>query len=1210
MIHKLFLRTYMKMALLILCLSVAFSTVGWTSTGYAADIEAPQNLIATERTHDSVTLSWDLVDGVSSDDGYNVWNATTGDWLAWAGAPPKVIGGLSAETEYSYYVTPGRENDKKSNIVTVKTDPADPNAYPKPPLSPPHNLKITDITDTSVTLSWGGSPSANGYDMYVNGGWKAGIWDGSNTYTFPVGAATVTGAVYTFEVAAQLMPAVSAKSNSVTLTWGQLQAPQDLKIVTATRTTASLGWALTPGATGYDIFLNDALVGSSESNRYVATGLTEGQAYKAKVVAKNKLWQSPASNEKTVVPGSDYNIVTYYTSWSVYERDYDPSDMDVAQITHINYAFADLCWRGFGSGGLACQNEDIPLQADYVFDGEIVVGDQEVDLRNMANLRSIRTQHPHLNLMVSVGGWSWSKNFSNMAATEETRRAFANSAVEYLREYRLDGLDIDWEYPVEGGLESNSRSPDDKKNFVLLIQTVREALDAAGSVDNKYYLLTIASAQSDAFVANADLARSSEYLDFINIMTYDYAGTWENLAHHNAPLYHDKNHPKASAPRNNVSAAALGHLNGGIPHHKLVLGVPFYGFGLIGCPPNGQYAACEGGTIPSGEQFGTWEPYAFAFFDIEDNYLNKNGYVRYWNEAAKVPYLYNKEKQRFISYDDEESMMYKASLIKTLNLAGVMSWDVSQDRNRTLSSQLARDLSVSGAVYSPAVAAPSNLTVKSIGSNSARVAWEASKDASGYDVLAGHTWIGYTTQTEYDVPNLTPSTAYKIQVIAVRRDGDKLKGVSTASSINLTTSSGISGYSGGGGGGGGSPAHDPNGTAEPGTNPLKAKISMEGSKAIFTLDIAQAVKSIQASSFTTSQIVVSTDAAKTETLIAKEVIQAIVAKGEQASLSLIVNQVEYRILVKALKLADNIVSVRITMQAPDRQVTDDFKSAARANGITVLVDPLEFIVATLASDGKAIVIESFGSTYVSRIFKINQTAIHTERATGVVYVPGNKAIYSVPTIFTKGSDGTVKAELKRTGNSIYAIVESNPSFPDANSPWAKQDIESAASKFIVSGASKAEFGAKHNITRAEFVSIIVKALGILPVAQSSPFKDVNDETKFADEIIAAWKLGFIKGKSADAFDPTGFITRQEMAAVLAKAMAYAGYANKSDLSVLASYADGAQISAFAKESMAIMVSSKIMNGVSPTKLDPLSKVTKEQATVTAMRMLRALNLSN
>ncbi|QJD87251.1 glycosyl hydrolase family 18 protein [Cohnella herbarum] len=1194
---------------------------------FAVEILPPQQFTAVEVTANSVTFTWNRVEGLNSENndpdyGYDLWNAATGDWRKWLGSSPTAdnanvltgtYGGLLADTEYSFYLTPGKKtpsddhSTKKSAIVTIKTAPGDPNAEPKPPLAPPHNLRVTDVTESGITLKWTGSPGANGYDMYITGGNPsyAGIWDGSNSYTFPVSPATVVGAVYTFEVAAQNLPAVSVRSNPVKIAWGQLQAPQDLQIVTATRTTASLGWAPTPGATSYDIFRNDEFIGTSDSNRYVSSGLTEGESYSFKVVAKNRLWQSPPSSETTVVPGGDYNLITYYTSWSVYERAFQPTDIDTSKLTHINYAFSDLCWKGYGSGGVKCQNEDIPLQKDYVFDGEMVIGDQEVDLQNMETLRTIRAQRPHLNLMVSVGGWSWSKNFSNMAKTEETRRAFANSAVKFLREYRLDGLDIDWEYPVEGGLESNARGPEDKENFLLMVRTVREALDAAGSTDDKYYLLTIASAQSDAFVANADLAHSSAYLDFINIMTYDYSGTWEALAHHNAPLYHDGKHPKSSAPRNNVSAAAEAHLNGGVPSYKLVLGVPFYGIGWLGCPPNGQYLTCEGGAIPEGESFGTYESRAFDFDDIEANYLNKNGYVRHWNEAAKVPYLYNSEKRRFITYDDEQSMMYKTSLIKSLNLAGAMSWDISQDGNKTLSTVLARDLPITGTVNSE-VEAPKNILAKSIGNTSIQIKWDASSNVSGYDVLAGHTWIGYTTQTEFNIPGLTPNTAYRIKVIAVRKDGDTLKGVSSASNIDLKTANLISGS---GGGGGGSPATDPNGKGDPAANPLKAKVTKEGNKAIFSLDTAEAVKSIQASKATTSQIAVNTDAEKSEALVAMEVIDAIAAKGEQANLSLIVNQVEYRIPIKALKLGSDIASLRITLQAADPTITADFKAESLAQGFKIITNPWEFKIEALTSGGKATEIEDFGNVYVSRFFKISDSGIHKERATGIVYTPGNKKVYPVPTLFAASSDGTIIAELKRTGNSIYAIVESAaPDFADTNLKWAKPDIEKAVAKMIASGVSQDAFGSKSEITRAEFVSIVVKALGLVPGVQKSPFKDVNDRTKFAEDIITAVKYGFIQGRSADVFDPSGPITRQEIAAVLEKAMTFGGIANTAELNVLTPYADRSDVSGFAVNSLAFMVDRKILTGVTPTKLAPLSKVTKAEATVTAMRMLRALKL--
>ncbi|TVX95945.1 glycosyl hydrolase family 18 protein [Cohnella terricola] len=1177
----------------------------------AAEIEAPQNLKVDSFTHNSVTLSWDLVDGITSVEGYNVWNAATGDWKAWVGAPPKEIGGLSPETEYSFYVTPGKENGKKSNVVTVMTAPDDPSQRPKPPLTPPLHLKITDVTENGITLGWIGSPGANGYDVSVNGQWKGGVWDGSDSYTFPIAETTVTGAVYTFTVAAQNLPDVSKDSNPVKLTWGQLEAPRDMKIVTATRTTASLGWAATPGATGYEIYRDGELIGTSDSNRYVATGLTEGQSYAFKAVAKNRLWRSPDSAEVIVVPGGHYNIVTYYTSWSVFDRGFMPEDIDVSQITHINYAFSDLCWRGYGSTGVACKNADIPLQARDVFDGEIVVGDQDVDLRNLAALRARKADNPNLNLIVSVGGWSWSGNFSNMAKTEETRRAFADSAVDFVREYRLDGLDIDWEYPVEGGVDTNSRSPEDKENFVLLMKTIREAFDAAGSVEGKYYLLTIASAQSDEFVVNADLARSADYLDFINIMTYDYSGTWEPLAHHNAPLYYDKNHPKATGPRWNVAGGVRGHLKGGVPAYKLVLGLPFYGKGWLNCPSPGQYQTCEGGTIPPGEKFGTWEDYAFDYTDVEDNYVNKNGYIRYWNEAAKVPYLYNNENKRFISYDDEESILYKASLVRSLDLAGVMSWDISGDRNKTLTTRLVRDLPTNGSLASGTLTAPRSLMLASIGSTAANIAWEASPGATGYDVFADNAWIGNTTNTEFSITNLNPSTAYRVQVLALIKEGGRTTAVSAAAVLDVTTTAPRPSSGGGGGGGGASTEPDTTGIGDPAANRLKAKVARDGNKATVTLQTADAVKSIRDSEAKKSQIVVVTDAEIVETIMAKEIIQAIAGKGTGGTLSLLVNGVELSVPAEAFKLGETVANVRITIQPPGEDIAAQFRAAAKARNAQIISGPLEFKIEVLDSANKSSQMEDFKSGEASRIFKLNaDPKVDPDLATGAIYLRDRKTYRHVPTLFAAHSDGSVSAELKRSGSGIYGVVQSNPSFLDTNQTWAAQDIKQAAAKGIAFGDSPNVFGAKQDITRGELVSIIVNGLGIVPDSAKSPFKDVGDGTKYAEEIAVAWKLGLIKGKSADAFDPMGLITRQELATVLEQAMAFVGVANRTDPAALTPFKDRADIAPFAQGAMALMTERKILNGVSETKLAPLATVTKAQATVSVMRMLRTLNLTD
>lgn len=1174
--------------------------------------EAPKNLRVVDITHNSATLEWDFLEDYHD---IQIYNAVTGAWIAWGNFNTRTLS-LTPETEYSIYIVWEWDKVKqeyKSNVVTFRSL-EDTTEYEEPPLQPPSYLKVNDVTDDSVTFHWGASPEATGYDFYVNGERIDGTLGNSATsVTYAPAGGLEIGKSYTFEVGAQKEAdgdvLTSAKSNEVTITWGKLEAPQDLQVVTATRSAATFGWAPVPGATSYDIYQDNALVDNSESNRYLATGLTEGQPYSYKVVAKNSLWESEKSEEVKVVPGSNYNIVTYYMSWAANpsQRNFMPSDLDISQITHINYAFSDLCWKKVGSTPRACQNEDIPLQSDYVHNGEMIIGDPEVDFDNFRAFAEIKDRNPQLKLMISVGGWSWSNHFSNMAATEITRRTFANSVVKFLREYGFDGVDIDWEYPVEGGEDDNSRSPADKENFTLMAQAVREALDAAGSEDGKYYLQTIASGQGDNFVVNADLANSVKYLDFINIMTYDYSGSWENLAHHNAPLYHDKNHPLETASRTNVEGGALGHLNGGVPKHKLVLGVPFYGKGWQGCPADGQYQTCTGPTPP-----GSWEGGIYDFWHLENNYVNKNGYVRYWNEAAKVAYLYNNEKQIFITYNDKSSMTYAASLVKSLDIAGVMSWDSSGDRNKTLSTRLVRDLPIDGKVNAEALAAPQQLSVASRNANSIQLKWNASEGATGYEVYVNKQLAGTTNGTQYTVSSLAPSTNYNIYVLAVDRDGDDIRRVSIAS--NEVRTSTVSPPSSGGGsssGGGGStttpPAKETPKPADPAKDQLETKITKDGDKLIVTLPTEAAVKTIDGSKATTFRVVVSDEAGQVEVIVTKEILAAIAEKGEQAALTIIANGVEYTIPVHAIPRSTDI---KITIGSPSQSIIDLIYELAKKKGLKLLVSPLEFKIEQLHPDQTTTEISNFGKYDVSRVFKINAKGLNKNRTTGAFYLPGMNDFRSVPTLFDKNSDGTVPVELKHKGNGIYIIAESGFNFQDVTMEWARKDVEGAVAKLIVSGDSVNEFGVKRSSTRAEIASMLVRALGIVPDETGSTFTDVDAQSEYAKDIEAAKKIGLIKGRTETTFDPNGLVTRQEMAVMLANAMVYAGKANDANPASLDRFEDRSAISSYATASLALMVEQQIILGVSDTKLDPRSNITKAQAAVTVMRTLRALGLTN
>jgi chitinase len=338
-----------------------------------------------------------------------------------------------------------------------------------------------------------------------------------------------------------------------------------------------------------------------------------------------------------------------------------------------------------------------------------VLGDYAADPANLTNLVALKSVNPNLKVVMSVGGWSWSNQFSNMAATAATRTNFINSTIALMRQYKLDGLDIDWEYPTSVGVpctaSATCQRSADKTNFVTLAQSLRSAFDSAGATDGKHYMLTIAAGAGSDYVE--DLSGSSAWiknlsasLDWINIMTYDFHGPWETAANHVAPLYADPSNPSGDTSLNSDASVSL-FLGAGVPAAKLTLGEPFYGYGWVGCAAgakgDGQYQSCTGSST-NGSDGSTFD---FAFL-TNSGYLVKdstgaytkggNGFTRYWNSASMVPYLYNASSKVFITYDDEASVHQKNLYIKSKGLKGAMFWELNADKNKTLGTVVATDL--------------------------------------------------------------------------------------------------------------------------------------------------------------------------------------------------------------------------------------------------------------------------------------------------------------------------------------------------------------------------------------------------------------------------------------------------------------------------------------------------------------------------------------
>jgi chitinase len=360
-----------------------------------------------------------------------------------------------------------------------------------------------------------------------------------------------------------------------------------------------------------------------------------------------------------------YRIVGYYTSWSIYARSYFVTDIPADKLTHINYAFANVSEEG------ECMVGDDWADTQYPYPDDPA---DALYLGNFRQLNVLKEQYPHLKTLISVGGWTWSDHFSDAALTAESRAKLARSCVALMKQYGFDGLDIDWEYPVSVGANPSIGRPEDTENVTLLLAELRAQLDAQGDQDGGvHYLLTIAAPAGPSQYRRFQLDQIHAYLDWINVMAYDFHGGWDKITNFNAPLYATSGDSGPGDASLNVDAAMQAYLAAGIPADKLVVGVPFYGRGWSGVADvqNGLFQVADG--VPP----GTWEPGAFDYEDLAANYLPT--YTRYWSDEAQVPWLYNADQQIMITYDDPDSMQAKAAYVQREGLGGIMFWELSGD---------------------------------------------------------------------------------------------------------------------------------------------------------------------------------------------------------------------------------------------------------------------------------------------------------------------------------------------------------------------------------------------------------------------------------------------------------------------------------------------------------------------------------------------------
>ncbi|HLR68409.1 MAG TPA: glycosyl hydrolase family 18 protein [Virgibacillus sp.] len=344
-------------------------------------------------------------------------------------------------------------------------------------------------------------------------------------------------------------------------------------------------------------------------------------------------------------------------------------DVPAENLTHINYAFANVEDDGTAS-----------IDSD---------SEKEVE-----KLNQYKEDHDHIETLISIGGWGDnSKKFSDAAATPESREKFVQTTIDtFIDEYQFNGIDIDWEFPVRGGEDGMMNRVNDDENLTKLFEEFRKQLNQKEIEDNEEYLLTTATPagryQNGGTYEPADsyeFDKIPEYLDWVQVMTYDLANGFAPTTNHNAAMeaVDSDPTPEDSKKWNNVSGAVEYYMNEGVPEDKIVLGTAFYGrsFEVSENDNDGLFQEFE----EPGDN-ADWR-------DIKNEYLKDSDWEEHWDSDAEVPWLFNEETNMFLTYDNPKSIEQKAKFIKDNDLRGGMIWSIGlDDKDHSLLDALAKPI--------------------------------------------------------------------------------------------------------------------------------------------------------------------------------------------------------------------------------------------------------------------------------------------------------------------------------------------------------------------------------------------------------------------------------------------------------------------------------------------------------------------------------------
>ncbi|RTE06297.1 S-layer homology domain-containing protein [Paenibacillus whitsoniae] len=589
------------------------------------------------------------------------------------------------------------------------------------------------------------------------------------------------------------------------------------------------------------------------------------------------------------------------------------------------------------------------------------------------------------------------------------------------------------------------------------------------------------------------------------------------------------------------------------------------------------------------------------------NIITKTGTAPELPSVVTAVYSDNSAQQLAVTWDAIDESQYATAGI--FHVSGTVA-------GTSLKADATVAVTESGLAQPPVWPSQSSLTVSTVGERTATLHWtaaEASRGIAGYTIysVVGAVYKEYASAGNvlaYPLTGLTPDTPYTFAIQAVDVDGSRSDyGPKVSFKTQFVDSSSPS-----------SPA--PVGTSPGSTTPPASGSTSHNGNIDLEKD-AKVTKETKTDGATVTHVVV--DADKLENALANPIVK-IDVKGDDATVNvglpgnairnaignrsssviqIQANGVNYELPASLFTNIPKDSTVSITISKVSGKTGDDVGAAVdRLNAKQVISNPIAFTVSVNGAE-----MTDFGGTYIGRTIRLGTMTVDPSKVTAV-WVDGNNQIHFVPSLITT-NNGISEITIRSPHNSTYTVIQSGQSFTDLQGHWAKTDVELLANKRIVVGKTAAGFAPDSQVTRAEFAAMLVRSLGLVET-KASGFSDVQASDWFAGAVGTAKKAGLIDGYEDGSFKPNANITREQMVAMLMRAMKVGGKEVKGDNTLLNGFADRSEIGDWSRAAVSQALATGLIQGVSENIFAANELATRAQAATILKRMLQSLQFIN